>query len=160
MTSVCSSTRVTRHCTSQHGHTTRRRFDGLVDLGAGVQATNRRRAQPLHAATSGGPETPHWNRDQQCAAIRLLVEFGADIEATAMGGVTALHRAVRNRCSMAVATMLALGADPQRPNDNGSTPLALANWTTGRGGTGSAASKVEQQEILRLLRHFANNPMA
>ena len=48
-----------------------------------------------------------------------------------MGGVTALHRAVRNRCSMAVATMLALGADPQRPNDNGSTPLALANWTKG-----------------------------
>ena len=132
----------------------------LVELGAGVRATNRRRAQPLHAATSGSPETPHWNPDQQCATIRLLVEFGADIEATAMGGVTALHRAVRNRCSMAVATLLTLGADPLRPNDNGSTPLELANWTTGRGGTGSAASKVEQQEILRLLSHFTNNTMA
>jgi hypothetical protein len=34
----------------------------------------------------------------------------------------------------------------------GSTPILLATQNTGRGGTGSVAAKVQQAEILRLLR--------
>jgi hypothetical protein len=65
--------------------------------------------------------------------------------------VTPLHRAVRNRCSAAVDTLLKAGADPRLENDSGSTASDLAEWTTGRGGTGSAAAKAEQEIITDLL---------
>jgi ankyrin repeat protein len=77
--------------------------------------------------------------------------YGADPDAAAMGGVTPLHRAVRNRCSAAVEALLAAGADPRLTNDHGSTAADLAHWTTGRGGTGSPAAKAEQRIIIDLL---------
>ena len=80
-------------------------------------------------------------RRRQQAVIRFLVEAGADPNARAAGGVTPLHRAVRNRCSAAVEVLLAAGADPRLENDRGSTASDLAQWTTGRGGTGSAAAR-------------------
>ena len=43
------------------------------------------------------------------------------------------------------------GADPSAPNRSGSTPMLLATQNTGRGGSGSAEAKAQQQEILRLL---------
>jgi hypothetical protein len=58
---------------------------------------------------------------------------------------------VRNRCSAAVDALLRAGADPRATNDHGSTPSDLARWTTGRGGVGSEAAKLEQQTILDLL---------
>jgi hypothetical protein len=83
--------------------------------------------------------------------IRYLIGEGADPDAAAAGGVTPLHRAVRNRCSAAVRVLLEAGADPHRTNDKGSTALALAGWTTGRGGTGSPEAKAEQAIIVDLL---------
>jgi hypothetical protein len=68
-----------------------------------------------------------------------------------MGGVTPLHRAVRNRCAAAVQALLAAGADRRRKNGSGSTPAQLAKVTSGRGGTGSPEAKAQQAEILRLL---------
>jgi hypothetical protein len=75
---------------------------------------------------------------------------GPDV-ATAAGGVTPLHRAVRNRCSAAVEALLTRGADPQCRNDRGSTASDLAGRTTGRGGTGSAEARAEQEIIVGLL---------
>ncbi len=124
----------------------------LVVRGADVHASNRRGAQPLHAAVIGVPGTPNWDPPRQRAVIEYLIEAGADPDATAAGGVTPLHRAVRNRCSAAVETLLHAGADPAAANDRGSTPSDLARWTTGRGGTGSAAAKAEQRIIIELLR--------
>src|SRR4029079_6677881 len=105
----------------------------LVGLGADVHARNRRGAEPLHAATFGGPGSLHWDPTRQQAMIVYLVSAGADPNAKAAGGVTPLHRAVRNRCSAAVETLLSAGADPRLANDNGSTAFDLAQWTTGRG---------------------------
>jgi hypothetical protein len=100
----------------------------------------------------GNPSSPTWNPARQCEVIRYLIESGADPNAPAAGGVTPLHRAVRNRCSAAVETLLQAGADPHLQNDNGSTASDLAHWTTGRGGTGSAEAKAEQRIIADLLR--------
>jgi len=50
-----------------------------------------------------------------------------------------------------VAALLRAGADPRLRNDRGSTASDLAHWTTGRGGTGSAAAKAEQRIIIELL---------
>jgi hypothetical protein len=123
----------------------------LVALGAAVDAQNRRRQQPLHYAVDGGPGAAHWNPTTQAATIRALVDAGADPNAIDTGGVTPLHRAVRNRCAAAVKTLLELGADPRRKNGSGSTPAQLAMLTTGRGGTGTTAAKAQQAEIVRML---------
>jgi Ankyrin repeats (3 copies) len=123
----------------------------LVTAGADMRAKNRRGAEPLHAAVIGVPGSVTWNPARQRAVIRYFVEAGADPNAPATGGVTALHRAVRNRCSAAVEVLLQVGADPGLKNDSGSTASDLARWATGRGGTGSPEAKAEQQIILELL---------
>jgi len=123
----------------------------LVVAGADVRARNRRGAEPLHAAIIGGPGSDTWDPAAQVAMIAYLVEAGADPNAAAMGGVTPLHRAVRNRCSAAVHELLRVGADPGLTNDSGSTALTLAQWTTGRGGTGSPEAKHEQELIVGML---------
>ena len=83
--------------------------------------------------------------------IGYLVEIGADPNARAAGGVTPLHRAVRNRCAAAVQALLEAGADASLTNDSGSTALALTEWTTGRGGTGSPEAKHEHELIVQIL---------
>ena len=125
--------------------------EDLVARGADIRARNRRGAEPLHAAVSGGPGATHWNPLRQQAIIEYLIEAGADANAAALGGVTPLHRAARNRCSAAVETLLRLGANPHLANDHGSTPAHLARQTTGRGGVGSDAAKLEQRAIIQLL---------
>jgi hypothetical protein len=89
--------------------------------------------------------------------IVYLVAAGADPNALAAGGVTPLHRAVRNRCAAAVEALLIAGADPSMANKSGSTALDLARWTTGRGGTGSSESRAEQRRIIELLQPSRRN---
>ncbi|HEY4611142.1 MAG TPA: ankyrin repeat domain-containing protein [Ilumatobacteraceae bacterium] len=123
----------------------------FVSAGADVHAKNRRGAEPLHSAVMGSPGSDKWNPDGQVAMIAFLVEAGADPNARASGGVTPLHRAVRNRLSAAVQGLLSAGADPQATNDSGSTALMLAQWTTGRPGSGSPEAKDEQERIIAML---------
>ena len=123
----------------------------LLSSGADVTATNRRGAQPLHYAADGSPASPAWNPDAQAATISSLIAAGADPNAGDKSGVTPLHRAVRTRCAAAVRALLDGGADAGRPNGNGSTPVQLAQWTTGRGGSGSPEARAQQDEIVRLL---------
>lgn len=123
----------------------------LVALGADVRARNRRGQTALHYAVDGNPASASWNPRGQVQTIRALVEAGAEVDAADAGGVTPLHRAVRNRCAAAVKTLVAAGADPQRRNGNGSTPAQLASLATGRGGVGSRAAKLQQQQILAIL---------
>jgi Ankyrin repeats (many copies) len=127
----------------------------LVESGADVHARNRRGSEPLHAATIGGPGSSHWDPTRQRAVIEYLIDVGADPNGAAMGGVTPLHRAVRNRCSTAVEALLRRGADPHLTNDNGSTAFELARWTTGRPGSGSTEARAEQQLIVELLARAA-----
>jgi ankyrin repeat protein len=123
----------------------------LVGEGANVRAKNRRGAEPLHEAVRGGPGSPGWDQRRQAAMIAYLIEVGGDPDAVATGGVTPLHRAVRNRCAAAVGALLDAGADPHRANNNGSTAVMLAQWTTGRPGSGSPEAKAEQDKILSIL---------
>jgi hypothetical protein len=124
----------------------------LVSAGAIATAANRRGAEPLHYAVDGGPGSARWDPASQAETVRCLVELGADLHAVDKNGTAPLHRAVRNRCAAAVKALLDLGADPHATNRNGSTALALARWTTGRGGSGSAAARTQQQEIVALLK--------
>lgn len=123
----------------------------LMAMGADVQARNRRGAQPLHYAADGVPGSRGWNPRAQAATIISLIEAGADPNAVDKSGVMPLHRAVRTRCAAAVMALLDGGADPRGRNGSGSTAMDLATRNTGRGGTGSAEAKAQQEEIVRLL---------
>jgi len=130
----------------------------LVSRGANVRARNRRGAEPLHYAADGAPGSPAWDPDAQYAIVEFLVTAGASPESADNSGVAPLHRAVRTRCSAAVRALLENGADARRRNKSGSTPLHLAVQNTGRGGSGSAASRVEQAVIIRLLLTHGGRP--
>ena len=43
------------------------------------------------------------------------------------------------------------GRRPRRTSDSGSTALMLADWTTGRSGSGSPEAKAEQERIVAML---------
>jgi ankyrin repeat protein len=51
-----------------------------------------------------------------------------------------------------------MDAEPRRKNRTGSTPLHLAVQNTGRGGSGSAASRIEQAKIIQLLLDHGASP--
>jgi hypothetical protein len=127
----------------------------LVARGATVRARNRMGAEPLHYAADGGPGS---DAIGQREVISYLVDAGADPDATDKNGVTALHRAVRNRSSVAVGTLLDTGANPRRQNTSGSTPLHLAVQSTGKSHSGSEAAREEQHRIIVLLLGHGASP--
>jgi ankyrin repeat protein len=123
----------------------------LVAEGANPSARNRRGAEPLHYAADGIPGSDLWDPSAQYAIVEFLIGAGANPNSRDKSGVAPLHRAVRTRCTAAVRALLMNGADALERNKSGSTPLHLAVQNTGRGGTGSAGSRKEQKEIIRLL---------
>jgi ankyrin repeat protein len=145
------TTGATRAEASPHFHDGIGHYIYAGDTALDVGAANRRGAQPLHYAVDGGLNGPRWDPVSQSDTIGRLLDAGADPNATDKGGTTPLHRAIRNRSAAAVEVLLERGADALRPNGRGSTAWQLANWTTGKGGSGSAAAKAQQAEIQRLL---------
>ena len=105
----------------------------------------------------GGPGSAHWDPPQQRAVILYLVEAGADPNATAAGGVTPLHRAVRNRCSAAVEALLSAGCRPsprERPRVDRVGPCPLddrSGWhrlCRGQGRTGHHHRAARQRYVV------------
>jgi hypothetical protein len=77
------------------------------------------------------------------------------IEHYVYAGDTALHVGAAAHRLETVRALLDGGADPDRSNRSGSTPMQLATQTTGRGGSGSPEAKVQQALIVELLTQHA-----
>jgi ankyrin repeat protein len=92
----------------------------LLAAGAVVDArsANEMRNTPLHAAAAGTPRTRE-------AAI-LLVEHGADVNATQHGDWTALHAAAQNGDAELATVLPERGAEVNARHEGGQTALALA----------------------------------
>ncbi len=91
----------------------------LVRRGADVHAVNSRGERPLHRLAS---------RAADHGSLRALIASGARVNDTDVSGATPLHRAaaVRGRASSPVIPLLEAGADPDRPDNSGATPLVIA----------------------------------
>jgi hypothetical protein len=128
----------------------------LLDAGADPNATTNHRASgPLHYASDGYVNGPVWNANRQVKTIQCLLDAGAEINAQDKNGAAPLHRAVRTRCAAAVKCLLERGSDATLKNKSGSTPFHLAVQDTGRGGSGSAAARVGQRQIIRQFRFLS-----
>lgn len=90
----------------------------LLNAGAPVDVLSGNAMQntPLHAAVAG-------NR-LPCA--RVLLDYGADVNARQHGGWTALHGAAQAGNRDLVELLLAAGADPGARAENNQSPLDLA----------------------------------
>ena len=79
---------------------------------------------------NGSPAAPSYDQgseEEAVEAIRFLLEAGFDIHGTNDAGDTALHAAVSGREAEAiVAFLVGLGADSEKKNKRGQTPLSLA----------------------------------
>jgi uncharacterized protein len=79
---------------------------------------------------NGSPAAPSYDQgsdEEAVEAIRFLLELGFDINGTNEAGDTALHAAISGRGSEAImAFLVAKGADPEKKNKRGQTPMSLA----------------------------------
>lgn len=94
----------------------------LLDRGALVNknAGNTARETPLHLAVLF--------RDEETAArvADRLIANGAELNAPQNGGQTALHHAVARGSKSIVETLIRAGADPMLKDQNGLSPMDLA----------------------------------
>lgn len=79
-------------------------------------ATNGTGLRPLHAATAA----------RASAIVRALLDAGATVDARQAGGFTPLMAAAKHGDTASLRLLLAAGADPSLPADDGSTARSLA----------------------------------
>ena len=117
------------HLAAHYGHAAV--VEMLLANNADVHARsgNPMRNHPLHAAAAG----------QRVETARLLLDAGADPNATQAGGFTPLHSAAQNGNRALVELLLSRGADVAARSDDGRTALSLAE-------------QAGRQEVVELLR--------
>ena len=96
----------------------RQLVEELLARGAAVNqpVANAQKVQPLHSAVAAG----------RLEISRILLEHGADVNATQQHDFTPLHAAAQNGQLDLVELLLAYGADPTAVTDDGAYPASLA----------------------------------
>jgi ankyrin repeat protein len=90
----------------------------LLERGAdaGAVAHNDMQVAPLHSAASASARE----------ICRLLLQYGADVNARQQGGWAALHAAAQNGDRELATILLEAGADPSQQHDGGKTAAQIA----------------------------------
>ena len=91
-----------------------------VSDGAKIDSLDTRRSQNGRYALNWAT----WNN--HVAAVKLLIELDAPLEAENLTGFTALHHAAENGSADAAQILLAAGANPDHTNKMGYTPQEIA----------------------------------
>ena len=127
------------HAAAEKGHAEVVRL--LLDHCAVVDADSSLHPTPLFAAVYWGhadaarvllergarrPVLPEWFSPRDEAVVRLLVEYGADVNHEGEHGATALHAAAASGLEALAQFLLAHGADPTIRDAAGRTPLTYA----------------------------------
>ncbi len=108
----------------------------LIEKGIDVAELDTR---PQVAGTNGRRPLNWAALRNDTAMIELLLEAGADIDATNLSGFTALHHATEGNALEATKLLIERGADLEKQSANGQTPLQFA----------VAANRVAAFEILK-----------
>lgn len=74
--------------------------------------------RPIHLAASIG----------NLEALRLLMDYGVDLDAQTANGTTALHYAANHGDVLVTSLLLANGADPNIADTRGFVPLHFASY--------------------------------
>lgn len=104
----------------------------LLELGADASIPNADNCPPLLAAAGIGTMAPGeeaGTEEEAMAAVELLLDLGADINAVDNNGETVMHGAAYMNAPRLVKLLARRGADPRvwyRPNRYGWTPLQIA----------------------------------
>lgn len=98
-----------------------------LHLAAGAQIGVETRPSDLVRWNVIDNDTPSVPRspDDAVAAVRMLLESGADVKKTTDAGETALHAAAAANEPATIELLVSRGADVNAPNKAGQTPLAL-----------------------------------
>ena len=117
------------HLAAHYGHAAV--VEMLLANNADVHARsqNSMRNQALHAAAAG----------RAAEVCRILLDAGADVNATQAGGYTALHAAAQTGQRELMELLLARGADVDARTEDGATALSLAE----------RAGRAEAADVLR-----------
>ena len=109
----------------------------LLELGADPSLMNYRNTRPLMAAAglgTGAPLEEAGTELEAHAAVELLLELDADVNAVNIRGDTAMHGAAYGNFPSIVYLLAEHGADPQiwkQKNEQGRTPLFIAEGYRG-----------------------------
>jgi ankyrin len=133
----------------------------LLEHGALVHLPNVDGISPLMTAAgmghSGGASRGKFNTEQDSlAAIPLLLKAGAEVNARATDGQTALHAAAQKGWSKVVSLLAEHGADLSVKDNRGRTALDYAKGNSG-GGRGQAAPASPETAAL-LEKLITKNP--
>jgi ankyrin repeat protein len=121
--------------------------EGLTPLMAGVVADHH-----LRQAAKYRFDGDERQEQEGVEAVRVLLELGADVNATNEGGNTALHAAASARSNPVIQLLADKGARLEAKNKRGQTPLALASAGGGRGrGAGNGSQANSTADLLRKL---------
>jgi ankyrin repeat protein len=119
------------HLAAHHGHAAVVETLLANNADVNVRSGNAMKNQPLHAAAAG----------RRVETARLLLESGADPNATQIGGFVPLHSAAQNGDRALVELLLSHGADVNARSDDGRTALSLAE----AGGHGEVARVLKER---------------
>jgi cytohesin len=116
----------------------------LVAGGANPAARKKNGDTPLHMAALIGSVT----------ATRALLKEGAQVDAPGCGGGTALHVAAQFAQPQVAEVLLLAGANPNRRDDQGLTPLGRALHAPAFTTMGGGAAAVDTGAVAALLKRY------
>ena len=117
----------------------------LLNRGANARATDRLKNTPLHKAALAGSE-------DNSATIKMLVRYGADVNAPNEGGDRPLHYAIMIQNPSSVRALLQCGAKTNVKSKRFGTPLRQATIALKQELHSRRGWEAPLVEIVRLLR--------